>query len=235
MTGSLLLTAALMGLAGAAHCAGMCSAACSMTARGCAPHAPRRAGMALLMARLLAYGAAGAVVGLVAQSLRWLVDTSAWLKPLWTMAQVALVMLGLWLLVSGELPPTLLQWAERLGRPRPRSLQKVHLPGELKAAAVGLLWPLLPCGLLHAALALSALASSPLESAAMMAAFASTSSVGLIAGQAIWRRLSGGEGDNASPWGGRPAIRLAGAGIAVVCLWPFLQHVWAPLQAAWCG
>lgn len=235
MTGTLLLTSALMGLAGAAHCAGMCSAACSVAGRSCMPQAPWRAGAALLLARLVAYAAAGAVVGLAAETLRWLVDTSVWLKPLWTVAQVALVALGLWLLVSGELPPTLLQWAERLGRPRPKSLQKVHLPGELKAAAIGFLWPLLPCGLLHAALALSALASSPVESALMMGAFAATSSVGLVAGQAIWRRLSSQGGREVSPWGGRPAIRLAGAGIAMVCLWPLLQHVWEPLQAAWCG
>lgn len=235
MTGSLLLTAALMGFAGAAHCAGMCSAACGVAASRCVPQAPARGLVMLLISRAVAYATAGVLVGLAAETLRWLIDTSVWLKPLWTVAQVALLVLGLWLLFSGELPPSMVQWAERMGRRRSASVHKVYLPGEMKAAAAGALWPLLPCGLLHAALALSALASSPVESMLMMAAFATTSSLGLVAGQALWRRLAPTAGVPAVAWGGRPAIRLAGAGIAVVCLWPLLQHVWAPLQAAWCG
>ena len=234
MTGTLLVTSALMGLAGSVHCAGMCSAACSAVGRASLPGKPWRASALLLLARLVSYALAGALVGWAAEGLRWLVDGSAWLKPLWTVAQVAIVALGLWLLVSGELPPTMVQWAERRGRLRPPGLHKVHLPGELKVTAVGMLWALLPCGLLHAALALSALASSPLEASQVMAAFAVTSSAGLVAGQAVWRYVSGGD-RGAAPWGGRQAIRLAGGSITLVCLWPLAQHVWAPLQSAWCG
>jgi sulfite exporter TauE/SafE len=195
-----------------------------------------RGTVAVLAGRLLAYALAGALVGLAVQSLHWLVDATAWLKPIWTMVQVMLVGLGLWLLFNGDLPPSLLQWTERLGRPRASdvALPKVHLPGELKAVGLGLLWPLLPCGLLHAALALAALASTPLEAAQVMAVFALTSSAGLLAGGWMWRWLpsaarTGGAADS------RLAVRMAGAGIAGLCLWPLARHAWAPFQAAWCA
>lgn len=232
MTGTLLATAALMGFAGTAHCAGMCAAACGGVARGCVPSRPARGVLALLTGRAVAYIGAGIAVALLVQGLRWMIEGSAWLKPFWTMAQVLLVGLGLWLCVRGELPPSLLQWLERLRRPRPATLHRVHLPGELKAGAAGLLWPLLPCGLLHAALGVAALSSGPLEAGAVMAAFALTSSLGLVAGGWLWRHLRG----RGARWdGGALSIRLAGAGIALLMLWPFVRSVWAPLQSVWCG
>lgn len=233
MTGALVATAALMGLAGAAHCAGMCSAACCALGQRCVPNAPRRGIAALWLGRAVAYTLAGAGVGVLLQAVRWLVEGSAWLQPFWTMAQVMLVGLGLWLLVRGELPPTLQQFAERWGRPRPvQPVRLVRFPGEIKAAGAGLLWPLLPCGLLHAALALAALASTPWEAAGVMAAFAATSSAGLLAGGVLWRRIGRGGGVLA---GGGMAIRMAGGGIALLSLWPLARHVWQPLETAWCG
>lgn len=232
MTGALLVTAAWMGLAGAVHCAGMCSAACGAIGTGCVPGAPRRGIGAWLAGRLLGYTLAGMGVGAVVQGLRWLVDTTAWMQPLWTVAQVALAGLGLWLLLRGELPVVLLQWAERLGRPPRPTLQRVHLPGELSAASIGLVWPLLPCGLLHAALAVAALAGSPLEAGQVMAAFALGSSAGLVSGGALWRRLLG---SGAAALRGAGAIRLAGAGVLLSSSWPLLRGAWGPLQAAWCG
>lgn len=232
MTGALLVTAAWMGFAGTVHCAGMCAAACAAIGTGCVPGAPRRGTAAWLAGRLLGYTLAGIGVGAAVQGLRWLVGAAVWLQPLWAMAQVALAGLGLWLLLRGELPPTLQQCADRLGRPRQPALPRVHLPGELSAASIGLAWPLLPCGLLHAALAVAALASSPLESGQVMAAFAVSSSAGLVGGGTLWRRLIGG---GTASLKGAGAIRLAGASVVAFTVWPLLRGVWGPLQAAWCG
>lgn len=232
MTGALFATAALVGLAGTVHCAGMCAAACSAVGRRCAPAAPRRALAGWWLGRWAAYAAAGVAASTLVQGVRWLFDGSAWLRPFWTLAQVVLVGLGLWLLVRGEWPPTLQQWVEHRRRWTVEpGLQRVHLPGELKAAGTGLLWPLLPCGLLHAALGLAALASGPLEAAGVMTAFAFSSTPGLWAGALLWRRAGAG-GPAAS---GASAVRLAGAGIALLSLWPLAQHAWHPIQAAWCG
>lgn len=233
MTGALMVTAALMGAAGTLHCAGMCAAACGAAGRACVPGAPRRGMAVLLAARGLSYAIAGGVVGWAVQALRWWLDSSRWLQPFWTIGQVLVVGVGLWLLVRGELPPTLQQWTEGLRRPGVPRLHRVHLPGELKAASVGLLWPVLPCGLLHAALALSALASTPVEGAAVMAAFAATSSAGLIGGGWWWRWVT--RRSRPSGAGGAVAVRLAGAGIVVLSLWPLMRHALLPLQAAWCG
>lgn len=232
MTGALLATALLVGLAGTPHCAGMCAAACSAVGRRCAPAAPRRALAGWWLGRWLGYVAAGVAASTLVQGVRWWFDGSAWLQPFWTLAQVALIGLGLWLVVRGEWPPTLQQWVERRRRPVPPAApQRVHLPGELQAASAGLLWPLLPCGLLHAALALAALASDPLEAAGVMTAFAVASTPGLWAGTLLWRRVGAG-GAAAS---GASAVRLAGAGIALLSLWPLARHAWQPIQAAWCG
>ena len=52
MTGALLLTAALMGLAGAPHCAAMCATGCAAAARRCQPQGAGRAGAVLAARRL---------------------------------------------------------------------------------------------------------------------------------------------------------------------------------------
>jgi uncharacterized protein len=111
----------------------------------------------------------------------------------------------------------------------------VHLPGELKAAGIGLLWPVLPCGLLHAALLVAAVASGPLEGGVVMLAFGLTSMTGLLIGPYLWLRLipqrlraqvSGAEGTL--------ALRLAGAMIAGVSGWTLAHAVMDPILA-WCA
>ena len=78
----------------------------------------------------------------------------------------------------------------------------------LRAALFGSLWVALPCGLLQSALLVAALASTPVSGAAVMAAFALTSSLSLWAGPALWFRWAGR--DSAARWQGS-AIRVAGS------------------------
>ncbi len=59
MTGGLLLSAALMGLAGNLHCAAMCAPGCGALSRGCVPAAPAQGLAALTGGRVLGYAAAG--------------------------------------------------------------------------------------------------------------------------------------------------------------------------------
>jgi sulfite exporter TauE/SafE len=237
MTGALLLTGALMGLAGTPHCVSMCAAGCAAAARRCAPQQSARALAALLLGRLLAYAAAGAVVASMAEGARWFVDGTSWLKPIWTMLQIGLLLLGVWLLLRGRLPPTIEAWAERLGRQPPRStVQKIHLPGELKAFGLGALWPALPCGLLHAALLVAAVASGPVEGASVMAAFGLTSSLALVIGPALWLRLlrgpaAGGVAAANPVW----AMRLAGASIVIAVGWSMGHALLVELAPSWCA
>lgn len=248
-TTALLASAVLMGLAGSPHCAGMCGAGCAAVARRCTPQHLPRGWSGLLLGRLAGYALAGAAVASAAGALRWLGEGVAWLRPIWAALQVAAFVLGLWLLVRGRLPVSVQAWAERLGRAAPAEAsvgQRVRLPGEAQAAAIGLLWPAIPCGLLHAALLVAAVASGPLDGAAVMAGFALASSVGLIVGPAFWLRLvpaalraggtAGGAAGGAA--GAEPgttlALRVAGALVVLSMGWSLKHSVLEPLQA-WCA
>jgi sulfite exporter TauE/SafE len=238
MSAALVATAAMMGLAGLPHCAGMCGAGCAAAARLCHPARPAGGVAGLLLGRLSAYAAAGALSATLVTGLQLLSEGTGWLRPIWVGLQLFLLVVGLALLLKGRLPQSIEAWVEQFGRrPQDAALtRKVHLPGELKATAIGLLWPVIPCGLLHAALLVAAVASGPLDGALVMLAFGLTSSLGLLLGPAVWLRWmpaalrrSAGQADP-----GRLALRLAGATISAFAGWGLAHAVMAPI-AAWCA
>lgn len=243
MTGALLLTAALMGLAGTPHCAAMCAAGCAAVARRCTPARPARGMAGVLAGRLLAYALAGAAAASVVGGLRWLADVAGWLRPLWHGLQLFMVLFGLWLLLRGRMPAAVEAWIEGrgMGAPElPPGVHRIAMPGELKAAGLGLLWPALPCGLLHAALLLAAVASSPLEGAAVMGAFGLSSSAALLIGPVLWLRLlpAALRRADAGPGDLRATLPLRLSGLAVMLLsgWSLLGHgPWAEALIAWCS
>lgn len=184
---TLMVTAMIMGLVGSPHCAGMCGAACAGAtqrwggARLWASHAT------LQLARASSYAVGGA---LAAGSMSWLKawgDQVAVLKPLWILLQVAALVLGLWLLISGQ-PP---RWPSA---PNP-AWQVIKAPSTAvitttrwgRLLGVGALWVAWPCGLLQAALLLAALSGTAVQGALVMLTFALTSAVGLAWGVVILR------------------------------------------------
>ena len=197
---ALIGSAALMGLAGAPHCALMCSTPCALAARG------RREQTRLLIGRLLGYSAAGVVAAASAQALSRMSQGTAVLQPLWALLQAALLVLGISLIVRGRVPVWLanVRWRPTPGR----------------SFTTGLAWVAMPCGLLHAALLLSALSNSPLGGGLAMAAFAVTSTLGLAVAPAWLARLPRRVGDAS------PALRLAGLGLALASGWALAHGVW---------
>lgn len=191
MLSSLLLTSFLMGLSGMAHCAAMCGAACAVAfPRGLSPWA--------LVGRAIGYALLGALAAFAAGVLSQWGRQVAMLKPIWLMAQVAVVIFGASLLINGRVPP----WLDQLGRPlydhvRQRwASSNAALPMWVRPTlplAGGLAWALLPCGLLYAALMVSALAPDPVSGALVMLAFAMPSAVGVWAAPALlnWLRRRG--------------------------------------------
>jgi sulfite exporter TauE/SafE len=196
---ALIASATLMGLAGTPHCVAMCSAPCALAG------ADRPA--ALLAGRVLGYAAGGAIAAGSAAALARATTGVAVLQPLWALLQAALLLLGLTLLLRGRMPP----WLSRLAwRPPPRH-----------AFVTGMAWVAMPCGLLHGALLLAALAGSPLAGAGAMAGFALASTPGLVVGP-LWRarllrRGAGGE---------MLAMRLAGLALVVGAAWGLGHGVW---------
>lgn len=222
MQNSLALTALLMGLAGGPHCVAMCGAACA----GLGQAAGERKLQALSvfqLGRLIGYSLLGALAAISVQGLGWLTTQSAALRPLWTLLHLAAMALGILLMLQARQPVWLDQSARRLWA-KVRQFQARR--SVLAPLVVGVLWALMPCGLLYSALMVAALTGHATEGAMTMALFALGSSVGLWFGPWLWLRLQTW-GDGA--WG----MRLAGAalfGVSAWGLWMGLVHE----QAPWC-
>lgn len=220
---SLVVAAGLMGLAGSPHCAAMCAAPCAvLTGRGAA--GGRAARLAAFGAgRLLGYAAGGAAVAGSVALLARLTEAAPALRSLWLLLQLAVLGLGLGLLVRGR-PPA---WWARLGSVRAPVAAGgwQHLTGPLRAGAAGSLWLAWPCGLLQSALLVAALADTPGQGAAAMAAFAATSSLGLWLPGLLWRRLPGA---TAGSW------RLAGAALVTAAGFALGHGLWERV-AAFCA
>lgn len=222
MQSSLAITTLLMGLAGGPHCVAMCGAACA----GLAQAAGARRGQALTafqLGRLLGYSLLGALAAASVQGLGWLTTQSAAIRPVWTLLHLAAMALGVLLMLQARQPAWLDQAARRLWA-KVRAFNDRY--GRAAPWMVGMLWALMPCGLLYSALMVAALTSTPRDGAMTMALFALGSSVSLWAGPWLWLRLQT-LGDGA--WG----MRLAGLALFSVSAW----GLWMDLvhdQAPWC-
>lgn len=223
MQTSLAVTALFMGLAGGPHCIAMCGAACA----GLGQAAGERRNEALWtfqLGRVIGYAVLGGLAAASLQGLGWLTIQSAALRPVWTMFHVAALLLGLLLFIRARQPVWLESAARRLWQGA-RALAAGR--GRGAPLVVGVLWALLPCGLLYSALLVAAMTGHALEGAAVMALFALGTAVSMMAGPWLWLRLRGtGSGD----WG----VRLAGLALAASsawALWMGLVHNAAP----WCA
>lgn len=212
MLSGLLISAFLMGLGGLPHCAVMCGAPCAAAF-------PKGLPLLALVGRALGYAMLGAVAaasaGLVASWGREI----AILQPFWVMAQFGAVLFGLWLLWRGRVPA----WLDRFGIDLYHRLRRRFSSSRAggdglwsgQSAAVlsaGMLWALMPCGLLYGALMVAVLAPSAWGGALVMLSFAVASSAGVWFAPALlaWmRRRFTGRAERAqipsSPGGLTPA------------------------------
>jgi hypothetical protein len=226
MQSSLALTALLMGLVGGPHCVAMCGAACAGISEAAGP----RQDSALLtfqLGRIGGYSILGGLAAASLQGLGWLTIQSAALRPVWSLFHVAALVLGLMLLLMAR-QPVWLESAARTVWARTRSFAANQ--GHSAPLVLGVLWALLPCGLLYSALLVAALAGSVAGGAMVMALFALGTSVTMVAGPWLWLRL---RGSPANPGSGQWGVRLAGAALAASsgwALWMALAHNTAP----WC-
>ncbi|MES2413707.1 MAG: sulfite exporter TauE/SafE family protein [Pseudomonadota bacterium] len=225
MQTTLALTALFMGLAGGPHCVAMCGAACAAIGRSDSGRQTRSM-YAFQAGRIVGYSLTGALAAASIQGLGWLSVHSAALRPLWSLFHVAAAFLGLMLLWRARQPVWLENSARTVWtRVRAATGGSGGRPGA-STWVLGVVWSLLPCGLLYSALLVAALSRSVLEGAAVMALFALGSSVSLMAGPWLWQRLRAQSSDQ---W----AIRLAGLALlatSLAALWMGLVHNTAP----WC-
>ena len=231
MLSSLVLSAALMGLAGGPHCLVMCGAACAGIT-GAATGAGTRAMWGFQIGRLLGYSSLGALAAASMQGLGWLTLQSAAFRPLWSFFHVVLMMLGLWLVWRAEPPLWLGAWTQGIWRHiKPLGQRQAARASFAAPLVLGLVWAFLPCGLLYSAVMLAALSDGVWQGAQVMAAFAMGGAGALSLLPRVLRRWQFG----AAAWvaWGHGGVRLAGLGLAAssgTALWLGLVHN----QAPWC-
>ncbi len=226
----------MLGLAGAPHCAAMCGVPCAaIVGRGDAAGAA----LAFHSARVGGYALAGGVAAGGLVSLSALSQAVPFLRPLWALVHAGIFVLGLWLLWQGRQPALLARigrgtgptvamaaWQPLMGPPG----RAMHGGRPMRAALAGGAWFAWPCGLLQSALMVAALSNTAVGGAAAMAAFALTSSSGLVLAPLLWRRLGRAGSASAERW----ALRGAGLLLALTSGWALTEGVWHRV-AAYCA
>ena len=235
MNSTLALTALLMGLAGGPHCLAMCGAACAGIGRaaqkqGTGPGRDTRAMLLFQFGRVVGYSLLGALAASTLQGVGWLTTQSALFRPLWTLFHILAFLIGGLLLWRAEQP----FWLDGLGRGVWRKVQALTAHLKLQGGGalwLGMLWALMPCGLLYGALLVAALSNSPWQGAGVMALFAFGSAVVLTLGPWLWLRLRGFKtaDANSGAWG----VRLAGAALMASSAWALWMGL-VEYQAPWC-
>ena len=256
MLSTLAWTAFVMGLAGGPHCIGMCAAPCAAVS-SLKPGSVANPGQAIKFypstapvpaiawsgiasfqaGRMLGYALIGAVAAMAMESAAWLSANTSVLRPVWALMHAGVLAWGVMLLVLARQPVWATGtgqsiWARTVARFRPLLAQKRAV------FATGLLWALMPCGLLYSALLVAALSGGPAAGALCMALFALGSAVSLVGGPVLWqqwmRRLGAQGGvdarQKAEAWG----ARLSGLILISLAVWA-LWHDYVMRFAEWCG
>lgn len=252
MNSSLLLTAFLMGLFGGPHCLAMCGATCVglSHAKAVSGHA---AVLGFQLGRLMGYSTLGAVGAFSVQGVGWLSIHSSLFRPVWGLFHVSALLIGLVLIWRADQPFWLNTFAQEVWRKisHQSALRTLSL-GRFGPLALGVIWALLPCGLLYSALWVAALSANPLEGALVMSSFAMGSALVLTTGPLIWRAIKSIDNvhtlsfksksvittgsipvNNSASMQGALGVRLAGlalVGVSSFALW----HGLIQNQAPWC-
>ncbi len=217
----LVATTFFMGLAGGPHCIAMCGAACGGIQKSAA-------GIHIWKfhtGRLIGYATLGALAAVSVNTLAWISDQTLALHPLWTFFHVLVFVWGLMLLLFARQP----MWAEQFGRRVWAHVKKVSM---LSGGGVltGMLWALMPCGLLYSALLIASLNANAINGALSMATFAIGTSVSLIIGPWFWFKLKSG-----FKWlGDATSMRLAGLFLVAIAGWAIWMDIMHQTKV-WCN
>lgn len=208
-----LIAAFLAGLTGSAHCFAMCggiASALGMHARAGGGIA-RTSSIATLyqFGRIAGYALAGALAGFIGARIATVLDFVKLAGVLRLASAILIVLLGVRLLVRWNA----LQWIEQLGARfwmtlRPLVQLAGTRAGVAKPLALGLLWSLLPCGLIYSMLMLAAMSAEPGRGALIMLTFGLGTLPSMLSVSLLATRLQA----SAS----RPAVRIASGALLVL-------------------
>lgn len=221
MNAALILSALLMGLGGAWHCALMCGPLCAA-----------RPGWGLMVGRSLGYAAVGATLASAASwGANFVVKGGAgpwspWLT-VWAFAHAASLCLGIFLVWRGRQPLWLTHWAGAAQAP----VKVVHWArtpvAGVPSAALGLAWGAMPCGLLQSAWILAALAPDACSGAAVMLAFSLSTAPALMAAPRLIGAIRRRYGDALLQ---ARLTRLSGLLLAGASAWALGHGLWVHVR-----
>lgn len=187
MLTSLLISALLMGLAGGPHCLVMCGSACMGISRMPGQSAWRNL-LLFQTGRLTGYAALGAIAAMSMNALGWMADQTAVFHPFWSMLHIAAVIWGLWLMLSAEQPLWVSRTAQRVWQAMSTKAPALSKQ-RLAPLWLGMVWSLLPCGLLYSALLVAMFTAGGLQGALVMAMFALGGGLMLTVVPWLWSSL----------------------------------------------
>lgn len=206
---SLTYSALIMGIAGGPHCVAMCGAACGALSQS----NTRFSITGYHFGRLCGYALLGAIATFAIQSIAWLSGYSKVLHPLWTFFHVFIFFWGVVLLTMGRQPV----WVDRIGGGIWQQVKKLSQFSH-GHFYIGMLWALMPCGLLYSALIMASFNAEPIGGAISMAAFALGSSLSLLLAPWAWLKF---KTKVVEPYG----MRLAGIFLSVASGWAIWMDV----------
>jgi hypothetical protein len=168
-----IFSAFLVGLLGGGHCIGMCGGIVGAVSFSLPDHHPRLTyQLAYNAGRVMSYMLAGVLAGLIGASSLFLDGVLPIQKALYLLANLILVMLGLYLagIWQGVLA------LERIGnilwqQLQPLSRHLLPVRSFQQAFTLGLIWGWLPCGLVYSVLVAALAAGSAMQGGLLMLAF----------------------------------------------------------------
>lgn len=168
-----LFAALLVGLLGGGHCVGMCGGIVSAVSLSMPGSRPQwRLLLAYNLGRIASYTLAGVIAGAVGASSLFLQHLLPVGKVLYALANIMLILLGLYLanFWHGVL------MLERVGallwkRLQPLSKRWLPVRTVLQAGMLGTIWGWLPCGLVYSVLIAALATASPLQGGLLMLSF----------------------------------------------------------------
>jgi len=213
------LAAMLVGLLGAAHCAGMCGGIAGVLAIGTEGLGPVRRVLRIFAynaGRIISYTAAGALAGFAGSTLVGLLPGDLARTIAMTTSAVFALLLALYMIGKGGILVHLERYGGRLWQYlRPVGQRFIPARGPGQAFALGLVWGWLPCGLVYTALAWALAAGSPERGALLMLGFGLGTLPALVS--------LGMAGSWILAWRERPLVRYTASlvlvGLAATSLW----------------
>ena len=191
MSAAALTAVFLVGLLGGTHCLGMCGGIVTALTVQMPRDRPRWSlHLAYHAGRITTYAVAGALAGGLGAGALLLGGALPVQVVLYVMAQLMLVALGLYLLGVSRY----LEVFERAGRALWRRIQpaaSAFFPIRTvpRGYAAGLLWGLLPCGLVYSVLVTALVAGGAVNGALVMLAFGAGTLPSLLAAAAVFPAL----------------------------------------------